>query len=116
MDTYLIERTLWQYFFDSFSRIYDGASATLEVMTDDLGAQMEVERQPLLGISCDATGIELHLIGRDGTHLTHRIQNPRRVLLLDRNGFTTAIEIESESEPLMILHLSAIHPSRLLQS
>lgn len=115
MQTHAIERSTWQYFFDSLSRIYDGSSATLEILTDDLGAQIEVERQPLRGISSDITGIELHLLARDGSHITHRIESPRRVLLLDLDGLTRAIEIESEDEPLIILHLSAMDPSRLLR-
>ena len=60
--------------------------------------------------------LELHFLTRDGTHFVHRIVNPRRVLLEERgDGLITAIEFDSEAEPLTILHLSMPNPARLLR-
>jgi hypothetical protein len=117
MQTHSIERSAWQYILDSMSRIYEGSTATLEILTEDLGAQMEIERQPLRGMTYDTTGIALYFMTRDGSHFVHRIANPRRVMLEERgDGLVTAIEIDSGGESLVILHLSLPDPHRLLPS
>jgi hypothetical protein len=114
METRTVSPERWQNFFDSLSRIYAGSRATLEVLTRDLGAQMEVEDIPLTGISYDRSGLELHFRARSG-HLVHRIVKPERVAIEERvDGLIAAIQIAVEGEPEMILRLDAPMPSRLL--
>ena len=106
-------------FFDSLSRIYQGSSATLEFVAEDLGDQFEVEEQPLSGVSYDKSGLELHFVARDGRHLVHRIERPKRVQLEEGDdGFVAALAIESDGDPRAIvrfrppLHRSCFPPIR----
>lgn len=98
METRTVSRESWQSYFDSFSRIYAGSRATLEILSGDFGAQMEVEDAPLTGISCDLTGLELHFLTREG-RLVHRIASPLRISIEEReDGLVAAIEIASEGD------------------
>ncbi|HYS53645.1 MAG TPA: DUF5335 family protein [Thermoanaerobaculia bacterium] len=115
MQTRTISPSGYKALFDSLSRIYSGSSATLELLDKDFGAQHEVDEQPLRGISYDKDGLELHLTTRDGTHLVHRIPQPKRVQLEERDdGLVEAIAIESEGDPRAILHFHPAVASRLL--
>jgi hypothetical protein len=110
--TVLPER--WESFFDSFSRVYAGSQATLEVVAPDLGAQMEVEETPFSGISYDTSGLELHFATSSG-HLVHRVTKPTGVVLEESDdGRVSAIDIRSDGEPEMILRLHSPVASRLL--
>jgi hypothetical protein len=117
MDTRTVSRESWQGFFDSFSRIYTGSRATLEILSGDLGAQMEVENAPLTGISCDLAGVELHFLTRGG-HFVHRIASPLRICIEEReDGLIAAIEIGSDRDDVeTILRLMAPIASRLLSA
>jgi hypothetical protein len=76
---------------------------------------MEIEEQPLSGITYDASGIEMIFVTRDGNHLAHRITTPQRVQIEERDdGFVAAICIGSTSGPERILRLHERLPSRLL--
>lgn len=117
METRTVSRDSWQSFFDSFSRIYTGSRATLEILSGDLGAQMQVEDAPLTGISCDLTGLELHFMTRAG-HLVHRIASPLRISIEERaDGLVAAVEISSNDDDVeTILRLMAPFASRLLSA
>lgn len=115
VETRELSRENWTKIFDSLSRICAGSTATLEILDGDLGAQMEIEERPLNGITCDASGIEMIFVTRDGLHLAHRIATPERVHIEERDdGFVAAIGIVSSSELVTILHLHEPLPSRLL--
>jgi hypothetical protein len=117
METRTVLRETWQSFFDSFSRIYAGSRATLEILSGDLGAQMEVENAPLTGVSCDRTGVELHFLTHEG-HLVHRIASPLRISIEEgEDGLIAAIGIGSAGDDVeTILRLMAPIPSRLLSA
>ena len=117
MQTRMVTRESWQNFFDSFSRIYTGSRATLEILSGDLGAQMEVEDVPLTGVSFDLTGLELHFLTREG-HLVHRIASPLRISIEEReDGLIAAIEIGSEGDDVETSRrLMAPIASRLLRA
>jgi hypothetical protein len=115
MQTRTLARSEWRRFFDSLSRIIGGSRATLEVITDDLGAQMEVEESPLSGISYDPSGLELYFVTRSGQHLVHRIENPERIEVEEPDGgLISALEIQAPGEPAFVLRLKAPLESRLL--
>jgi hypothetical protein len=117
METRELSKSQWEKTFDSLSRIYDGASASLEIIDNNLGAQMEIEEQPLRGITYDSSGIELVFVTRDGSHLAHRIPNPQRVQIEeDDDGLVAAIGITSAGEKQQVLRLSAPVASKLLPS
>jgi hypothetical protein len=115
VETHDLSREQWKTVFDSFSRIYQGSAATLEVLDGELGAQKEIEERPLRGITFDASGIELVFQTSDGGHLAHRVADPQRVQIEEGDdGLVSAIGIVSASERETILHLHAPISSRLL--
>jgi hypothetical protein len=115
MQTRTVAPPQWTRLFDSFTRIYQGSSATLEVLSADLGAQLEVEDLPFLGISNDDSGMELLFETRDGSHLTHVVSKPRQVQIEERDdGTVAALQIGSETDPPLVLRLHAPLPARLL--
>jgi hypothetical protein len=115
MQTRTIAPDRYKAFFDSLSRIYQGSTATLEFLSEDLGDQAEVEEQPLSGVSYDRSGLELHFLARDGSHLTHRIERPKRVQLEEGdNGLVQALAIESDGDPRAIVRFHPPLPTRLL--
>jgi len=117
MQTHSLPAEAWKTTFDSLSRIYEGETASLEVLRDDLGAQFEIESQPFRGISFDHDGIELHFTPRDGRHFVHRINHPRSVQIEQRDdGFIVAFAIDSDDDPRAVLRLSSPLASRLLPS
>ncbi len=117
MRTHSIAREAWQSTFDSLSRVYDGESASLEVLRPDLGAQFEIERQPFRGISYDTDGIELHFAPRDGRHFVHRVARPPRVQIEERDhGLIDAFAIDTDDDPRIVLRLGAPLASTLLPS
>jgi len=117
MRTHAIARETWQSTFDSLSRVYEGQSASLEVLGPDLGAQFEIERQPFRGISYDPDGIELHFTPRDGAHFVHRIAHPKLVQVEEGDdGLIVAFAFDSDDDPRTVLRLDAPLASTLLPS
>ena len=116
MQTHTIEPPRWKSTLDSLSRVYDGAHASLEILAPDLGAQYEVEDQPLRGISYDDSGIEIHFTVRGG-HFAHRIQHPKQVQIEERDdGRIAALDIRSDNEPRTVLRFQDPVASKLLPS
>jgi uncharacterized protein DUF5335 len=115
MHTHSIAPANWKNMFDSLTRVYDGSTATLEILRDDLGAQMEIEDEPLRGIAYDRTGIQLFFVTRDGRHLTHSIPHPKTVAIEEGDdGLVSAIQIASDDDPVAVVRLSAPVASKLL--
>jgi hypothetical protein len=115
MQTRTISPDRYKTFFDSLSRIYQGSTATLEFLSEDLGAQHEIDEQPLSGFSYDASGLELFFIARDGSHLVHRIARPKRIEFEERDdGLVEALAIDSDGDPRAVLRFHPPVASRLL--
>jgi hypothetical protein len=99
MHTHSIAQERWKKMFDSLSRIYDGSTASLEILSPELGDQFEVEEQPFRGITYDGSGIELVFVIREGRHLAHRIPHPKKVMLEEGDeGLMEALAIESDDD------------------
>ena len=84
MSTREIPRDEWMTFFDSFSRRYEGWLVTVEMLGDDIGAQVEVRELPLVGIVVDLKGSDEAaisiIIGEEAQdHITHTITQPTHV-------------------------------------
>jgi len=117
MQTHTISQPQWKSTLDKLSRIYDGANASIEILDQSLGAQFEIEDEPLRGISYDKSGIEIHFATRDGRHLVHRIPNPKQVQLEeDESGLLTALNIESADDPQAIVRFRSPLAAKLLPS
>jgi hypothetical protein len=74
----------WVEYFDSVSRQLDGQLVTIEVMSDELGDQTDVERLPLQAIGYDPKEnlLEISIGGRGPRYpvvLRHFISSPQKI-------------------------------------
>ncbi|HTU11501.1 MAG TPA: DUF5335 domain-containing protein [Allosphingosinicella sp.] len=85
-----IERTQWASFLDNVTKSLIGKRAEIEVASLDLGAQIEVEWAPLIGMTYDSKDdlIEIALEGLD-----HLIRSPRELFVDFGVGDIVAIAI-----------------------
>jgi hypothetical protein len=83
MATEILEKGNWHSYFDGMSKVLSGKEAQLEVNAIDIGAQVEAEFTPLLGIVYDTRSeiLEVLLEGLD-----HTIANVREIIV-DHDGF-----------------------------
>ena len=102
----------WQSYLNDFSRRNAGRTARLEVLSENLGAQGEVEKLPLEGITLDkgsslASSVEIMLGGRgaaDMRHLTHTVPQVRSIVAkFGPDAREDALEIESADGDRTIL-------------
>lgn len=82
MTTEKLDRSAWKGYFDAMSRVLPGKQAEIEVDSLRIGAQLEAEFAPLLGIVYDHQNgiLEVILEGLD-----HLIPNVREVYV-DHDG------------------------------
>jgi hypothetical protein len=105
-----IERKEWPDFFDAFSRRHEGWLVTLEVLDEELGAQIEVENKALKGIVVERKGdpkvIDIFVWNQPDEDSCHIIDRPTRVWVEETGeGADAAIEIESEDHATTLLTL-----------
>lgn len=82
MTTEKLDKSAWQGYFDAMSKVLPGKQAEIEVNSLNIGAQVEAEYAPLLGIVYDRKNdiLEVLLEGWD-----HTIPNVRDVFI-DHDG------------------------------
>jgi len=109
-----IPRAEWYKFFQEFSRRHEDWLATVRVMNQRIGAQVEARQLPLEGIVADpeATSISIHLGRSPEKHVEHPVEKPVQVWLeLEEDGAERALEIESATGTKTILEFrSALTP------
>jgi hypothetical protein len=117
MPTEEIVRSEWIPFFDSFSKRHHNWLTTVEVLSSEIGAQVETRELPLEGITAEfgPGGKDLIQIIAGETperHAGHVITAPKRVLFKETvAGAAEALEIESaEGETTLIRFRSVIPP------
>jgi Family of unknown function (DUF5335) len=112
-----IPREEWAEFLDSFSRQHEGWLVTVEVLGEEIGAQVEAQGVPLEGITAELKdggedSISI-IVGRiPAERVTHNIQAPTHVRIEQTdNGADMALQIESEGGATTLLRLrSAMLP------
>jgi len=116
MPTREIPRDEWLSFFDEFSRQHEGWLVTVEVLTDESGAQLEAHELPLVGITTDkdrnSKTIAIIVGQTIDDHITHTISEPTHVWLDETaDGAHQALQIESANGEKAILRFrSAVLP------
>lgn len=108
MPTREIPRDEWVAFFDSFSRQHDGWLSTVEVLSSEIGAQVESRDQALIGITADVKDkgedVISILVGGKSDHIAHIIHAPSHVRLKEtEEGAHEALHIESKHGPTTLL-------------
>ena len=102
-----IPATEWSRSLDSFSRDHFGWIATLEVMGDDLGDQLEAEALPFAGVSADADRrtVWVALARSAGDHITHSIDHVSHLRIVEGES-SPSIQIEAEDGGQTLLRLT----------
>jgi hypothetical protein len=97
-----IERSRWAPFFDDISKSLSGKQAEIEVASLDLGAQIEAEWAPLIGVTYDRKDdlIEIQLEGLD-----HLIRSPRDIFVDFGVGGMIAMAIDDSDGNRQIVRL-----------
>lgn len=115
MPTNEIGRPEWKKFFDSFTRRHHGWLVTIELLSSEIGDQIELKDLPLEGITADANGtdaIQIVVITDKGEHVSRTIERPKHVWLkARRNGADEILEIEAEEGATLIYFRSVLPPS-----
>lgn len=94
-----ILRADWKEFFDLQSKNYLEWQTKVEVLKDEIGAQVLSEGLPLIGFMCEEAqnAIEIIVGEESGVHQTHTIFNPQKVFFQeDENNQSGIVEIEDK--------------------
>lgn len=102
MATRKLDKKEWRSFFDRFSSTVEGKQAEIEVVSLQLGDQVEADWLPLLGIAYDPHDdiVEVALEGLD-----HLISKPREIYVEEGPGGLAALEIVDGDEVKQIIKL-----------
>ena len=118
MATQEIPRAEWPAFLDSFSRQHEGWLATLEVLSNESGAQEEAHELPLEGITStfkEGETIAISLGNAPEDHITHVIAEPTHVWLEQTaQGANEALQIESANAVKTLLRFRSTMPVELV--
>ena len=97
-----VDRSGWSPFFDNFTKALAGKRAEVEVVSLDLGDQIEAEWAPLIGITYDDRNdlIEVALEGVD-----HLILEPQEVYVDFDVGGLIAVEVIDSGAVKQIIKL-----------
>ncbi|HEY5046247.1 MAG TPA: DUF5335 family protein [Solirubrobacteraceae bacterium] len=108
----------WTHYFDSIGASIEGQLVTIEVMSDELGDQVDVERLPLQAISYDANEnmLEVSVGGRGPRYpvlLRHFISQPQTITLEESGRLVPdAILVTDASDTRTLIRL--IEPPTLM--
>jgi hypothetical protein len=87
-----IARTEWSSYFDDFSRDIADYVASVEVVGQEVGAQVEAARPSLRGITYDhgddIVVIGLEASGDEHEDLEHIVYHPRKIEVAEEDGST----------------------------
>jgi hypothetical protein len=92
----------WQAFCDRISKVLSGAHAEVEIVSLDLGDQIEAKWSPLFGIVYDPKS-DVFEIALDG--VDHLISRPRRLLVEETPRGIVAFEITADDTTRQIVRL-----------
>ena len=118
MTTEKLDRSAWKGYFDAMSKVLPGKQAEIEVNSLRIGAQLEAEYAPLLGIVYDHKNeiLEVLLDGWDHTipnvrevYVDHDGVNLNSVSVTDGDGVQQVIRLR---DPAMLPAPPASGPTR----
>ena len=107
-----IQKEQWQAYLNDFSKRNSGRTADLQVLSEELGTQHEVELLSFEGITLETKGslassVEIMLGGTgsgDNRNLTHTVHQVRQMVpKVGADGREDALEIEAEDGAKTIL-------------
>jgi hypothetical protein len=111
--TQQIPREMWPTFFKNLSQKQEGWEVSLEVLSSDIGDQIEERHMFLTGLTAELSNeasrpdkIVMMLGGTPAHHLTHTVTAPTEVTLQQTDlGIDSVLEIKSADGTTNLLHL-----------
>lgn len=112
MQTVEIPHEAWAQTLNEFTAIHEGWLVSLDVLAPTIGAQLEINNLPLLGLSVDRIdhddAITISAARAAAEHITHTIRSPTRVYIERReDGADVALQVESADGTKAILRFRA---------
>ena len=108
-----IEGPRWGEYFAELSGQADGYDVAIEIMSSELGDQVQVQQAQLRELTFDPReGIAVSVGDRDHEALRHVISRPTTVEATDEPGIPSALMIEDEDGTKTLLRLAAPEPER----
>ena len=114
MRTIEIPRNDWMQWLNQFTQVHDRWLVSVEVLRPDLGAQLEIDTLPLIGISADRIDhdgtIAISVAGTTALHFTHVIHSGHAYLRRangQRRRRRTAIESHDGSTTILRFRVAA---------
>lgn len=112
MKTKLILQSDWPTFFDRFSQHYRGSLVSLEILSPEIGAQVEEQELEFNGITEELDEIKgntlIVMMGtKVGNHITHNITRPMEVSLEQTDeGIDVALAIKTPDGTTALLRMT----------
>ena len=106
----LIQPSRWGEYLAELSRQADGYDTAIEIMSEELGDQVEVRRAPLIELSFDPREGIAFAIGDPSGHievLRHTVARPMIVEVTDEPGVPSALLIEDEEGTKTLVRFAA---------
>ncbi|WP_461831645.1 DUF5335 family protein [Aquifex sp.] len=108
MGSVKLPREEWEKYFDNVSKNLPAVEAQLEVVSKDVGDQMEVEYSPLLGLAYDPKDDVFEIQFKE-TH-DHLIHHPQEIYVIEEDGKMTSLEIIDKEGTKYILRVKPAIP------
>ena len=105
MATRKLESSEWQRYFDEVAKRLPSMRVGVSVLGDDIGAQLETENSPLLGLSYDSND-EVFEIAT--ANISHRVPRPKEIYVREEGGTLSSVEIIAQDDTKQIVELRAL--------
>jgi hypothetical protein len=114
MPTREIPSQEWKTFFEGFSTYHKGWTVTIEVFSQEIGAQEETSEASFVGLVVEQkagrdANIEVMLGATADNHITHTIAEPTHVRL-ESEGETEVLQIEAANQDVFLLSFHQAAP------
>jgi hypothetical protein len=108
MKTVEIPRDTWEQRLEEFTQSHESWLVSLEVQNPEIGAQLEIDNMPLMGVSgdpADQGGTVAVSVARSAAeHITHVIRGVKHVFVEQTDeGADVALQIQSSDDTAAIL-------------
>jgi hypothetical protein len=99
MQTVEIRSDKWSHALSEWNAVHDGWLVSVDVLSPELGAQLEIRDLPLIGVVAEPQNggnVTIAAGTQGGGQITHMVQSPARIWLERAdNGADVALQIES---------------------
>lgn len=102
MPTRKLESSEWQRYFDEVAKRLPSMRVGVSVLGDDIGAQLETENSPLLGLSYDSND-EVFEIATSS--ISHRVERPKEIYIHEKAGTLASVEVVAQDGTKQIVEL-----------